>query len=74
MSCPIPAGIFAPSVCIGALVGRIYGEIISDIFPTYLEEEHISPGVFALVGAAALGSCVTRTTSIAIIIYELSGQ
>ena len=71
VSCPIPAGIFAPSVCLGAIVGKLYGELITQYF-TFIEVENIA--AYSLVGSAALGACITRTTSVTIIIFELYGQ
>jgi H+/Cl- antiporter ClcA len=67
VSCPLPVGIFTPCITIGCLIGRLYGEIIAQyVNITY-------SGGFALVGAASFTACVTRTTSVAIIIFELSG-
>ena len=64
---PIPNGVFMPCIIMGAISGRLYGEIISD----FMEVEHV--GGYALVGSASLTDCVTRTTSVSIIILELSG-
>ena len=67
VSCPIPVGIFMPSVTLGCLIGRLYGEILSK----YTIVKQV--GGFALVGAACFTACITRTTSVAIIMFELSG-
>ena len=69
ISCPFPVGIVTPCLTIGCLIGRWYGEILRMFFSHII---HI--GGFALVGAASFTACVTRTTSVAIIIFELSGQ
>jgi len=71
ISCPIPAGIVAPSIFLGAVIGRLYGELAFNYF-NFMGIEHIS--AYSLVGAAALGACITRTTSTTIIIFELCGD
>ena len=68
ISCPIPCGIFTPVFTCGATIGRLFGHNIDYFFGT----EHV--GVFAVVGAAALTSSVTHTVSVAIIVFELTGQ
>ena len=68
-SCPVPTGIFGPSLAMGALLGRIYGHLLVVWFD---EDPNIVRGL-AFVGAAAVSSCITRSTSVAIIVLELSG-
>ncbi|KAK0226205.1 chloride channel [Armillaria fumosa] len=79
----VPAGIFIPSLGVGACAGRILG-----IFMQWLQMTHpdapifkpckgdldcIIPGLYAMVGAAASLSGVTRTTvSLAVIMFELT--
>lgn len=67
---PIPAGVFAPNLHLGALVGRLFGEIAAAIFPN----AGILPGGYALVATAAMTTGVTRTLSTAVIIFELTGE
>lgn len=67
ISCPIPCGVFTPIFALGAVLGRIYGEV-------FYEWNQVHPGVYALVGAAALTSSVTQTISVIVIVFELSGQ
>ena len=67
LSCPIPCGVFTPMFSAGAAIGRFFGEFF------FLITE-IHPGVYALVGAAALTSSVTHTISVIVIVFELSGQ
>jgi H+/Cl- antiporter ClcA len=43
---PIPCGMFMPTFVVGASVGRMFGEIISNIFP----DDPIFPGIYAVVG------------------------
>jgi H+/Cl- antiporter ClcA len=31
ISAPIPAGVFAPSFCLGAVFGRLYGHMVKEI-------------------------------------------
>ncbi|KAG9009352.1 hypothetical protein FRB94_012169 [Tulasnella sp. JGI-2019a] len=79
----LPAGIFIPSLGVGACLGRIVGIGIQS-----LQWKHpdlaifnrcsgdggcVIPGVYAMVGAAATLSGVTRTTvSLAVIMFELT--
>jgi chloride channel 3/4/5 len=81
---PIPAGIILPSLALGALSGRALGvtvEVIhkhfsdSIIFATCeADVPCITPGTYAIVGAAAALAGVTRLTiSIVVIMFELTG-
>lgn len=81
---PIPAGIILPSLALGALAGRALGvtvELIhkhfsdSIIFTTCEPDVPcITPGTYAIVGAAASLAGVTRlTASIVVIMFELTG-
>lgn len=79
-SIKLPAGIFVPSLAAGAAFGRIVGVSLQHLahrFPHWSflpPEDHISPGVYALIGAAATLAGVTRTTvSLAVIVVELTG-
>lgn len=80
----IPAGIILPSMAIGALYGRAVGIIVqvwqanhSDalIFATCEPDiPCITPGTYAIIGAAAALAGVTRmTVSIVVIMFELTG-
>ncbi|KAL5313787.1 hypothetical protein ACEPPN_018209 [Leptodophora sp. 'Broadleaf-Isolate-01'] len=63
--CKVPSGIIIPALDAGALFGRLIGQII----PTS------SPGMFAMVGAAAFLAGVSRmTVSLAVIMFELTGE
>nr|XP_018261404.1 voltage-gated chloride channel [Kwoniella dejecticola CBS 10117]OBR83562.1 voltage-gated chloride channel [Kwoniella dejecticola CBS 10117] len=78
----LPAGIFIPSLVVGACFGRIVGlsiEYIEYSYPTLAifdvcrETDCIVPGLYAMVGAAATLAGVTRTTvSLAVIMFELT--
>lgn len=81
---PIPAGIILPSLALGALSGRALGvtmELLhkhfsdSIIFATCEPDVAcITPGTYAIVGAAASLAGVTRlTASIVVIMFELTG-
>ncbi|KAF9268924.1 hypothetical protein L218DRAFT_954350 [Marasmius fiardii PR-910] len=79
----LPAGIFIPTLGVGALAGRIFG-----VWMRYWQYQRpdapifkacggdldcIIPGLYAMVGAAATLSGVTRTTvSLAVIMFELT--
>ena len=41
ISCPIPAGIVAPSIFLGAVIGKLYGELAFNYF-NFMGIEHIS--------------------------------
>ncbi|KAI6247189.1 H(+)/Cl(-) exchange transporter 3 [Erysiphe necator] len=80
----IPAGIILPSMTIGALSGRAIGilmEIWVRSFPNYFlfancepDIPCVTPGTYAVVGAAAaLGGVTRMTVSIVVIMFELTG-
>jgi len=67
---PIPSGVFTPSFIIGGGLGRFVGEFIKYyIFPNLS-----TAAGFAVVGAAAFNTAVTRKISMAVIIFEITGQ
>ncbi|XP_071951740.1 H(+)/Cl(-) exchange transporter 4-like isoform X2 [Antedon mediterranea] len=80
----VPAGLFIPSMAVGAIVGRIVGigieqlavhnpdlMIFNSCKPT---EACIMPGLYAMVGAAAtLGGVTRMTVSLVVIMFELTG-
>ncbi|PNY24691.1 Chloride channel protein [Tolypocladium capitatum] len=80
----IPAGIILPSMAIGALTGRAVG-IVMEIWvsnhPKFFvfascapDAPCITPGTYAIIGAAAALAGVTRmTVSIVVIMFELTG-
>ncbi|KAG8921068.1 hypothetical protein FRC01_000429 [Tulasnella sp. 417] len=79
----LPAGIFIPSLGVGACMGRIVGigmQWLQWNYPHWRifsscgdEARCVIPGVYAMVGAAATLSGVTRTTvSLAVIMFELT--
>ena len=80
----IPAGIILPSMAIGALCGRAVGIVVEVwqgnhpnalIFATCEPDVPcITPGTYAIIGAAAALAGVTRmTVSIVVIMFELTG-
>ncbi|KAG8803922.1 hypothetical protein FRB91_000664 [Serendipita sp. 411] len=82
----VPAGIFLPSITIGATLGRAVGLIMHSmhqrwpylwIFNTCPPEPGsrcIYPGFYSVVGAAAMLGGVTRmTVSLVAILFELTG-
>lgn len=63
--CKVPSGIIIPALDGGAFFGRLIGQFIPGI----------SPGIFAMVGAAAFLAGVSRMTiSLAVIMFELTGE
>ena len=63
--CKVPSGIIIPALDAGAFFGRLIGQWIPSI----------CPGIFAMVGAAAFLAGVSRMTiSLAVIMFELTGE
>lgn len=61
----VPSGVIIPALDAGAFVGRLIGQFIPDV----------SPGIFAMVGAAAFLAGVSRmTVSLTVIMFELTGE
>ncbi|XP_043463129.1 H(+)/Cl(-) exchange transporter 5 isoform X2 [Leptopilina heterotoma] len=81
----VPCGLFIPSLCFGAIIGRIVGigmEQLAHNYPhiwMFSEEcstgvNCITPGLYAMVGAAAVLGGVTRmTVSLVVVMFELTG-
>nr|XP_029709993.1 chloride channel protein 2-like [Aedes albopictus] len=64
---------FIPLFKIGAVIGRLSGEVIHILF-NQKHEIASYPGGYAVVGAAAFSGAVTHTVSTCVIILELTGQ
>ena len=75
---PVPSGIFMPVFVLGAAFGRLVGEGVFTLYPDGYESGDvmffIRPGVYAVVGAAAFCGAVTHTVSVAVIVFEITGQ
>ncbi|KRG00850.1 chloride channel protein 2 isoform X6 [Drosophila mojavensis] len=75
---PVPSGMFIPVFKIGAAFGRLVGELMASWFPHGVRYggrlSPIMPGGYAVVGAAAFSGSVTHTVSVAVIIFEMTGQ
>uniref|UniRef100_A0A8C7W373 Chloride channel protein n=1 Tax=Oncorhynchus mykiss TaxID=8022 RepID=A0A8C7W373_ONCMY len=81
----VPAGLFIPSMAIGAIAGRIVGIAVEQlayyhhdwlVFREWCEvgTDCITPGLYAMVGAAAcLGGVTRMTVSLVVIVFELTG-
>ncbi|RKP26431.1 chloride channel [Syncephalis pseudoplumigaleata] len=81
----IPAGVFIPHMIFGAAFGRVVGMTLQHFYRTYpgmpffsscmAGDSCIMPGVYAMVGAAATVTGVTRMTlSMSVIMFELTGS
>ncbi|EPQ57244.1 clc channel [Gloeophyllum trabeum ATCC 11539] len=79
----VPAGIFIPTLGVGACAGRILGILVqwmqfkypqSSLFAScHGDLDCVIPGLYAMVGAAATLAGATRTTvSLAVIMFELT--
>ncbi|MCJ1431379.1 hypothetical protein MMC27_000731 [Xylographa pallens] len=63
--CKVPSGVIIPALDAGAFFGRLIGQWITTI----------SPGIFAMVGAAAFLAGVSRMTiSLVVVMFELTGE
>ncbi|KAF8785365.1 H(+)/Cl(-) exchange transporter 3 like protein [Argiope bruennichi] len=82
----LPAGLFIPSMAMGAIMGRMVGIGMEQIAMSYSHlrifqkacpegESCMTPGLYAMVGAAACLAGVTRmTVSLVVIMFELTGS
>lgn len=82
---PIPSGILFPSIVLGALCGRLMGlgmgaileklpGVLSTSFCPDSSQHCITPGAYALVGAGAFLTGITRlTVSAAFLMFEITG-
>ncbi|KAF7869627.1 hypothetical protein EAF04_004411 [Stromatinia cepivora] len=82
--CKVPAGIFVPSMAIGASFGRTIGILVQAIHESYPASVFfascqpdvpcITPGTYAFLGAAAaLSGIMHITVSVVVIMFELTG-
>ncbi|XP_053137418.1 chloride channel protein ClC-Kb-like isoform X2 [Hemicordylus capensis] len=75
---PMPAGYFMPVFVYGAAIGRLVGEGAAFLSRRGLTSEGgtspITPGGYALAGAAAFSGSVTHTLSTALLVFEMTGQ
>eukprot|EP00405_Crypthecodinium_cohnii_P008086 CAMPEP_0206421536 /NCGR_PEP_ID=MMETSP0324_2-20121206/1504_1 /ASSEMBLY_ACC=CAM_ASM_000836 /TAXON_ID=2866 /ORGANISM="Crypthecodinium cohnii, Strain Seligo" /LENGTH=881 /DNA_ID=CAMNT_0053885645 /DNA_START=46 /DNA_END=2691 /DNA_ORIENTATION=+ len=71
----VPAGIFVPSLFIGACLGRFTGGAVKALNKNWQFLSHqIDPGVYSMVGAASvLGGVCRMTISLVVIMLELTG-
>ena len=68
----VSAGLFIPSLMLGAAWGRLCGLWLTHLFPN---QSWICPGKFALIGASAsLGGIVRMTISLTVILIETTGN
>merc|ERR1719167_239291 len=78
LTLPVPTGALIPAFKIGAGFGRMLGEAMHVWFPEGFrygaQISFIIPGAYATVGAAAFAGAVTHTISIAVIVFEMTGQ
>jgi chloride channel 2 len=70
LSMPLPLGVVIPVLVIGASFGRMVGEAVN--FGS--GGNSLSPGIYAIVGTAAIGSGITHTLSMSVIMFEITGQ
>ena len=82
--CKVPAGIFVPSMAIGASFGRMVGIMVQALHESFPNSAFfascepdvpcITPGTYAFLGAgAALSGIMHLTISVTVIMFELTG-
>lgn len=82
--CKVPAGIFVPSMAIGATFGRMVGICVQALHEAFPGSKYfsacgpdgpcITPGTYAFLGAgAALSGIMHITVSVVVIMFELTG-
>ena len=82
--CKVPAGIFVPSMAIGASFGRMVGILVQWLQESFPNSQFfsaceadvacITPGTYAFLGAAgALSGIMHITISVVVIMFELTG-
>ena len=82
--CKVPAGIFVPSMAIGASFGRMIGILVQALHEAMPDSKFfascepdvpcITPGTYAFLGAgAALSGIMHITVSVVVIMFELTG-
>lgn len=82
--CKVPAGIFIPSMAVGATFGRMVGILVKALQTAHpgwgifaacpAGEPCVTPGTYAVMGAAGALAGVTRiTVAVVVIMFELTG-
>ncbi|KAH8434045.1 chloride channel protein [Aspergillus melleus] len=82
--CKVPAGIFVPSMAVGASFGRLVGILVQALHESFPDSQFfascdpdvpcITPGTYAFLGAgAALSGIMHLTISVTVIMFELTG-
>lgn len=82
--CKVPAGIFVPSMAVGASFGRMVGILVKALHDSFPDSAFfsscepdvpcITPGTYAFLGAAAaLSGIMHLTVSVVVIMFELTG-
>jgi chloride channel 3/4/5 len=82
--CKVPAGIFVPSMAVGAAFGRMVGIFVQHIHESFPNSAFfnacepdgpcITPGTYAFLGAAAaLSGIMHISISVVVIMFEITG-
>ena len=74
ISCPVASGVFGPAFSLGAVLGRLYGQILRQIGWYFGIELIRYEGIYAIVGATALSGAMTKSVYVAMIVFEMTGQ
>ena len=65
---PLAVGLFTPVFIAGGVLGRVIGMFVCSYLTT-----NYQPWEYAIIGAAAFSTGVTRAISTALIVYEIAG-
>ncbi|KAK9472354.1 chloride channel [Dipodascopsis tothii] len=84
--CKVPAGIFVPSMAVGASFGRMVGILVEGLYDRHRDaaffsacaganaDHCITPGTYAFLGAAAaLSGIMNITVTVVVVMFELTG-
>lgn len=69
-SAAIPIGSYAPTLALGAAMGRFFGELVHVLWPS----ASVSPAVYAVIGCCTFAGSITQTLSTAVILLEVTGD
>jgi H+/Cl- antiporter ClcA len=80
ISLQLPVGLFFPCLVIGAVSGRLFGQVVGLNFPGGIQQctafgcspVPIQPWVYTVVGAASYTGAFTQTISAAVVMLELT--
>ncbi len=71
MACGFIGGIFAPAICLGAILGSAYGQVLHSVLPSFVPIAE--PPAYALVGmAAVLAGSIRAPLTAVLLLFEMT--